>query len=330
MLEGVVDVLTTNWDDCLERAGGAERVPSVITEHDLIDVAPKSVLKIHGCATQPSSLLVTTAHLENPPGWVSDQTRARLGTSVVAFVGSGDVAGYVRNRLEEAIKEAGSVENIRVISPGIANGWTDSQWSQLVPDLAVEHRIAEPADAFLEKLGVAYVDSVLADLSASLQDDPVLAEAFNEAAHALCRHDVLRVLSWARHGGVVRRGGVSVLNTESMAAALTALGKLSGDQIEIELNLTCTTPQGPLEVLVSVGAQSARRLRREAQNRLEEHIGNGAPQPTFLIAGGIGWSSTGVPPLPDDILSDGDPKDVLDGPLNVTPSILLADAVLVG
>jgi hypothetical protein len=45
--EGVVDVLTTNWDDCIERGGGSERVSSIVTEHDLLHVAPKAVLKIH-------------------------------------------------------------------------------------------------------------------------------------------------------------------------------------------------------------------------------------------------------------------------------------------
>lgn len=224
LLEGIVDALTTNWDDCVERGGGFERVSSVVTEHDLLHVAPKSVLKIHGCATQPSSLLVTSADLHSPPTWVVDQTRARLGTSVVVFVGIGDVAGYVQERLKEAISDVGNVGNIRVVSPDIGEGWVGSQWAALVPGLTAERRFAETADAFLEKLGAAYVHITLAAVSAGLQDEAALATAFDAASSGLRQHDALTVLEWARHAGVVARAGAPVLSTEAMAEALVAVG----------------------------------------------------------------------------------------------------------
>jgi hypothetical protein len=76
-----------------------------------------------------------------------------------------------------------------------------------------------------------------------------------------------------------------------------------------------------------VGVISASRLRREAQNRLEQHVAKGAPEPTFLLGGGIGWAApAGV--LPTDILGEGDATDVVDGPMHAEPTILPAREVL--
>lgn len=327
LLEGVLDVLTTNWDNCVERAGGLEDVLSVVTAHDLLNAVGRRVLKIHGCASQPDSLLLTSAHLRTPPSWVTDETRARLGNAVVVFVGIGDVAGYVEQRLKEAITDVGPIHNIRVVSPGIVNGWDASNWSQLVPDLAEGYRIAATADDFLEKLGGAYVQVSLAELAASMRDATAVAQAFVEAATALRKHDALTVLAWTRRAGVVAKGGVSVLNTESMAEAIAALGRLTGRDFEITRDSTLDTPKGYIEVLAAVGVTSASRLQREARNRLEHHRAKGVPEPRFLIGGGIGWGAPELV-LPRDIFSEGDASDVVDGPMNAEPTILRAREVL--
>ena len=46
MLEGAIDVLTTNWDNCIERGAGDEQLPTVTDERDLIRVTPPWVLKV--------------------------------------------------------------------------------------------------------------------------------------------------------------------------------------------------------------------------------------------------------------------------------------------
>jgi len=329
LLEGMADVLTTNWDDCIERGGGLARVSVVVTEYDLLNVTPKAVLKIHGCATQPMSLLITSEQLETPPAWVGDQTRARLGTSIVVFVGIGDIAGYVRKRLEEAIENVGSPSNVRVVSPGIGEYWTGSAWAELLPGLEVEHRIAETSDAFLDKLGAAYVLVTLADVGAGFLGEPSLSEPFEAALTALKQHDALTILAWVRHTAVVATAGKSVLTAPATATALMALGRLVGANFRIERDLVITTPSGPIEVLVAMGTQPVARLRREAQNRLERHLGNGRDGPSFVVAGGIGWPPDGQ--LSDeDIFGGGSVGDVLDGPLNVRAELIRAEAVLAG
>ncbi len=328
LLEGVVEAMTTNWDDCIERGGGGERVSSIVTEHDLLHVAPRAVLKIHGCATQPASLLITSAHLASPPSWVSDQTRARLGTAVVVFVGIGDVAGYVRVRIEEALADAGPPANVRIVSPGINDGWDGSQWAELLPNLDPQQRIAMTADAFLEKVGSGFVHIVLASVAAELGAEAELAAYFHAASSGLRTHDPATVLQWARHTGVVAEPGSSVLDSPAMSSALLAVGKLFGPNFTLTREGTIETDEGQYEVLVAVGTQSASRLRREAQNRLERHLGNGI-EPKFLVSGGVGWPA--AEPVGDhDILGGGLPGDVVDGPINATAEILRAELVIAG
>lgn len=56
--EGLAEVLTTNWDDCVERARrDPPRLQAVVSEGDLASVAGPSILKVHGCATRIGTLL---------------------------------------------------------------------------------------------------------------------------------------------------------------------------------------------------------------------------------------------------------------------------------
>lgn len=318
--------MTTNWDNCIERACEREHVSSIIIAEDLLHVAGRSVLKIHGCATKPNTLLLTSAHLHVPPTWVTDETRAKLGNAVVVFIGIGDVADYVKQRLEEAVADVGNVANIRVVSPGIVDDWAASEWSTLIPTLAGDHRIPATADEFLEKLGAAYVHMTLAGLAAELQAEATIGLAFGEAADGLRKQDALTVLAWTRRAGVVAKSGASVLSTESMAEALAALGKLTGGNFTITPDLILQTTKGPVEVLASVGIASATRLRREAQNRFEKYVAQGVPGPTFLVGGGIGWEA--VDALPADVLAEGDATDVVDGPMHAQPEVVRASEVL--
>lgn len=198
MLEGAIDVLTTNWDNCIERGAGEERLPTVTNDHDLADVSPPWVLKVHGCASKPDSLLLSSGHLENPPTWVQEQTHARLGSAVVVFMGIGDVAGYVKRRIAEAIHEVGSVENIRVVAPDIETNWEGSQWGTVAPSLHDDHKIPATADLFMEQLAAAYTIGRLGEHSVTLSSDEELAVNFEAAKAGLFKSDSLTVLQWAR------------------------------------------------------------------------------------------------------------------------------------
>jgi hypothetical protein len=327
MLEGAIDVLTTNWDNCIERGAGEERLPTVTNDHDLADVTPPSVLKVHGCASKPDSLLVTSGHLGNPPTWVQEQTHARLGSAVVVFIGIGDVAGYVKQRIEEAIHEVGSVENIRIVAPDIETNWEDSQWKAVAPSLHDDHKIPATADLFMEQLAAGYVISQLGEHSVTLSSDEVLAADLEAAKVGLLESDSLTVLQWARAVDINPRVGEAVLKSSELGKALIALGRLAGDSARLNHNHIFDTVQGPIEVLIATQTVSPRRLVETAENRLHDHASRGEPHPLFVVAGGVGP----IPKpdsLPESILGEADDLDIVDGPLALVPDIRHADEVI--
>nr|WP_244284163.1 hypothetical protein [Agromyces badenianii] len=255
-----------------------------------------------------------------------DETRHRLGATTVAFVGIGDIAGYVKLRIEEALHDVGVIDNIRVVSPGIVSGWASSQWAGLVPDLGAGQRIAATADDFLEQLGRAYVLGVFGDIALEFSDHPKFLAAVKNAQNSITASDALKVVVWARRAAVTPHAGVSVFDSESMTTMLCALGVLLPDGFAVEASGAVRTPEAYWQVLVSSGRTSASRMQREAQNRLSAARTEGREVPKYLVAGGIGWGLGTT--LPSDILNEGRGDDVLDGPLNLMPEILRAEEVL--
>jgi hypothetical protein len=327
MLEGAIDILTTNWDNCIERGSGEEHLPTVTNDHELADVTPPWILKVHGCASRPDSLLVTSDHLANPPKWVREQTHARLGSAVVVFIGLGDVAPYVKQRIEEAIEEVGSVENIRVVSPDIKTNWSNSQWTTVAPDLRENDKIAATADQFMEELGAAYILTRLGEHTLTVASDSSLAAKLTATKTGLCKSDSLEVLQWARTVDINPRVGEPVLKSSELGKALIALGHFAGESARLKHNRTFGTSQGPVEVLIATQTVAPRRLVAAAENRLHEHANRGEPHPVFIVAGGVGPMPK-PESLPHSILGEADETSIVDGPLALIPDVRHADEVM--
>lgn len=327
MLEGAIDVLTTNWDNCIERGAGEERLPTITNDHDLASVTPPWVLKVHGCASRPDSLLVTSAHIDQPPTWVQEQTHARLGSAVVVFIGIGDIAGYVERRITAAIQEVGSVENIRVVSPSIKEKWEASQWNDVAPNLKEDHKIPATADLFMEQLAAAYIAARFDEHIGAVSSEQVFADDLEAAKAGLFASDSLTVLKWARGVDIDPRVGEAVLKSSELGKALIALGRLAGESARLNHNHIFETDQGPVEVLITTKMVPTRRLVEASEDRLHEHAGRGEPPPFFVVAGGVGP----IPKpdsLPQSIVDDADDSDIVDGPLALVPDIRTADEVL--
>ncbi len=327
MLEGVIDVLTTNWDNCIERSAGEEQLPTVVTDRDLVNISPPTVLKIHGCASQPSSLLLTSSHLASPPTWVNDQTRARLGSALVVFVGIGDVAGYVKMRIVEAINEVGSIDNIRVVSPGVRSGWATSQWKNVAPNLHHDHKVPATADQFAEHFAAAYVLARLTEHSSGLSADPDLSADFAAARDGLCKSDPLSVLKWARQADIGPRAGDAILKSPEIARVLTALGHVAGDSARLGNTQAFDTDAGPVELLVSTQTATSRRLIQMAEYRLHDYVNRGEPTPRFIIAGGVGPIPKSAV-LPRSVMGDSQEADIIDGPFAQLANVMHADEVI--
>lgn len=330
LLEGVVKVLTTNWDDCIERGGQSERVRVTITAVERAQMSHGALLKIHGCATRPDTLLITTAEVDEPEEWITYEIGARLADSHVVFVGIGDVAAYVRDRLSETVAAIGDRDHVLVVSPAVATDWDTSEWAQIVPNLPVDHRIEMAADEFLDTLAGAYVRAFLADIAAAVQDDERLRTALDRVVQPLEKLCSVAVLEWFRSTAVPRVHGVPVLAGEGIATALLALGILAAASLTIENGGAALTPTQRLQVLVAVGLTPASRFRREAENRLAAFLsqgGKGNEQPEFLVACPFPLTAP-LAGLPVDLMGDTATDDVLGGPLASTPVLIDAAEVL--
>lgn len=330
LLEGVVEVLTTNWDDCIERGAAQERVSAVVNHSDLLQKMGCSVLKVHGCATLPGSVLVTTEDLAKPPKWVVDEVRARLGNSVVVFVGIGDIADYVSSRLSEAVEAVGAVDNVRVVSPSIVTKWSASQWAQVMPDLAEAHRLGLTAEQFLDDLASAHLTAGLQEVVAAYTSDAEMLPLLQRAVSSIEAHDSETVLRWLRRCAVVPRPGESVLRSHPLPNVLAALGVLAGDSFGIGRDGLVHAGGSTYQVLAATASIPWNRVWREASNRLEILLSQGcAPDaaPVFLLAGGSGTKPT-VTSLPDNVLGDGDELDIVGGPTSAVPRCLTVDEVL--
>ena len=329
LLEGHIEAITTNWDDCIERAGGDERVLVVISDVDRRQIEGPALMKVHGCATRPPTLLITSQDLEEPQAWARDAVNARLSDSVVVFVGIGDVAGYVRKRIDEATAAVGDSDAVFVVSPSVRDRWPESQWSGVVPDLPEDHRIGTTSDEFLDQLAAACVRRVLRGISEVLAEETTLLENFERARSALEQLTSVEVLRWSRSCLYPRKSGRSATQSQAFPHAMMALGVLGQDDgVGFSEHGRAHAGGKELEILIASKPVTASQFRREAESRLihRKSTGDRSDPPTFLLAGALGRLEE-VDDLPESVLDDPEPDDVVAGPLAVSPRFVHAEDV---
>ena len=327
LLEGTVVVITTNWDDCIERAGEEERVLAVISDQEREQTYEPALLKVHGCATRPSTLLITTEDLSEPPGWARDAVNAYLSGSCTVFLGTGQVAGYVKTRIREIIDTIGSSGQVMVVSPGIRRKWDTTHWAEILPQLPEEQRIAATSDMFLDHLAGACLRRVLQGISEKLSGESI-AIAFEKARSGFEDQTSLAMLRWLRRCAFPRTPGVSATQQQAFVTALIALGTL-GQDTGVAFRTCGRAVAGGIEyeLLVAVGTVTASKMRREAHTRLTLLQSRGLKEedePVFLVSGFVGTADS-LSDLPTDVFDDSDTSNVFSGPLAVTPVIVRAE-----
>ena len=328
LLEGVVVVITTNWDDCIERAGGEERVLAVISDQDQQQIEMPALLKVHGCATRPTTVLITTKDLAAPPVWVRDKVNVHLSNSHTVFVGIGDVADYVRRRIQEAKDAIGTGGAIFVVSPNIQIEWNGSHWADILPDLPPNRRVSATSDEFLDHLAAACVRRMLREIFEALSDEPDAADAFDRTRKAFDERTSVEALRWLRCCCFPHSPGISATKHQAFSRALIALGTLGEeDGVVLLPSGRARAADIEYEVLVAVGTVTASKFRREAEARLARYRSDGVEVthlPTFLISGAVGKLDR-VRGLPADVLDNSDARDLVAGPLAVDPNLVYAE-----
>jgi hypothetical protein len=190
--EGAASVFTVNWDRCIER-GSAEigfYVDVTITEPDrAVRFANCRYHKVHGCATQPLSLLISTSQLNVPPAWVQHEVGAALGSKTLVFIGLGTVGGYVRKRVAQIIEALGAAARIWVADP-----YPSRTWTKLLERAGHEHILDIDANSFFDNLLRAWVRHMGARLLIgageldALGGDPPLVPVVERLQRALYIH----------------------------------------------------------------------------------------------------------------------------------------------
>ncbi len=107
-------IVTTNWDLLFEDAyrGTAQRWQKLVadTDADNLNAGSRALLKIHGCASQPASLIATseqfeTYHLTHPR--LLKRVGELLGSYPALFVGYGLSDEHIRRVVSTACTQRG-------------------------------------------------------------------------------------------------------------------------------------------------------------------------------------------------------------------------------
>jgi hypothetical protein len=225
LAEDAIRLLLTNWDDCVERSWRRiEHIPAARNELEAELLRGQFALKIHGCCTQPETLLITSAQLNEPPLWTKIYFQAELAQSTMVFVGIGDVADYAQQRITEL---AGLVPHarVRIVSPGIVANWDTSAWKALLPDVPDERRIPKSGDAFLDELAREWVMTLVGELKGPAGTTP--PQWVTAVVLAFTQLTALEALAWLRRAAVGWKVGESVVRSAVTISALEAIALLA-------------------------------------------------------------------------------------------------------
>lgn len=337
---GIALLLLWNWDDCIERVEVApERLQVARTDRDLEDLDEPSIAKIHGCATRPSTLLITSEDLATPPYWTDNAFRQRLRGRTAVFIGVGDIADYAQRRLEQFRDELAEDAqrddhplDIWVVSPTIRSKWHDSEWAKLVPDLPEERRIELSADEFLDQLGRRWVREAIDGLQrAETAVRPEVAESLRTIRAKLGLIGAAGVLRWCRRAALGQQVGRSVMLCDGLKQLLMAFAVLasdeSGDNVRVRGPSALELGDRRIEALVVFEPAPADRVRQRASRRAEQLANQGTigRRATFLVSGVV-WGPLIDDPDPalDMTIGQTDPEDLVAGASGVRLSWLEA------
>lgn len=306
---GVSLLLLWNWDTCIERVDVTPvRLQVSLSKSDLQNLAEPSIAKVHGCATRPETLLITSDDLTEPPVWADEATHEYLRGKTVVFIGVGDIADYAKRRLQKLREDLEEIEggeglDIWVVAPEIRSGWADSAWADLLPNLSEERRLELTADDFLDQLARLWVRDLLdevqtataataAETQAAVQ---LVDECFNSSGAA-------NTLRWLRRAAVGQRVGGSVVSDNSVKQLLVAYAVLTRETGTPAVTVRLKGPSAleigaeRIEALINCQAGPAATVRERARERAKQLANQGSidDEATFLVAGAV------VGPLHDD------------------------------
>jgi hypothetical protein len=149
--EGIVEVLSVNWDCGVESAARDLdfEVVRILRQQDRADRPMGPVMdKLNGCASQPPTLRITREEVDVPQAWAAHRVGSVLTDTTVVFVGLGTVGKYVSDGVEQMLEASkGRTVPIVVVSTSLSD-----DWKAALGDSADDAHAGQRAEAFLDDL----------------------------------------------------------------------------------------------------------------------------------------------------------------------------------
>jgi hypothetical protein len=342
--EGLVDVLTVNWDRGIERAGlelGYTVEPIVTQEQRGQSGGHPRMDKLNGCASKPSTLRITTAEVDEPLAWAEHRFGAVLTDATVVFLGLGTVGDYVASGVERMLAGArNSPVTMFVVVPDLSAGWTNA-----LGDRAHEAHVSECAEPFLDELLRAAVRLALGNARLAAEGAAAgghaaamaLTTGANQLIEALHAHAASPVWRWWRDGACGASTGHRFIFDDRGADALAVVFALVGDAavtvsgdddalvVELDghyLEISCWPGLQARQLVERQADRIRRRRRRGVYRDLTKRI-------VSVCAGHRG-------PLPLASVSldisdpQGSPSDIVDGSEHISAQWVAAESFIQG
>ncbi|MGP0048235.1 MAG: hypothetical protein ACLPZR_05210 [Solirubrobacteraceae bacterium] len=342
--EGLIDVLTVNWDRGIERAGLnlGYTVEPILTQEQRSQGGPHPRIdKLNGCASRPLTLRITREEVDEPLAWAEHRVGAALTDTTMVFLGLGTVGDYVATGVERMLARTRDAPlTVLVVAPHLSAGWRDA-----LGERAEEAHVPERAEPFLDHLLRAAVRLALANARDAAERAAAgghaasvrLRTGANRLVEALHEHPAAPVWRWWRDGACGTSTGHPFIFDGRGEDALTVVFALVGD--------TAVTVSGDDDALVveldghylEIGCWpglQARQLVERQADRIRRRRRRGVYRnPTKRI---VSVCTGHRGPLPSAGVSldiadpQGSPCDIMDGSEHISAQWVAAESYIQG
>jgi len=323
MAETNVPVLSTNWDTCIERA--SQPTASFIvacTCRDNILNAGNSILllKLHGCATNESSIRISSRQIAEETWWAINQVGAAIETGFVAFLGIGSIAPYIKTSVQKILGMSKQLSNILIIDPLLSK-----EWGPLLTD-PKKQNIAISSEEFL--------DDILRTLTLSqLSRANALAQEVAEGAHTgidvkeatrlvidfFRKYPAHFIWLWVRRGFFSTGPNQSIMDPtfKQFVLGLALINSVSpfSNFVAVADTVYMRSEQFVIEIAWARDPISAKTLYLKKSSSLStDKKRNALPQDKPFVV--VAYGAVGGPPasiMKDSIVEERHPADIIDG-----------------
>jgi hypothetical protein len=263
-------------------------------------------------------LLASRQQLGAPPTWVFHYFGERRGAASVVFSGLGDVAAYVRIRIQQLLDGVGDAARVWVAATSLSD-----VWKELVPD--IDNRfIAMSADQFLDELIRDYVRVAfkrVEDDAAAHRDAGTYAElavdpmqGAEELTGAIMESDAAAIVGWLRAAALQWPAGDTVVQSTAARETLVALALVAAKNPLAFDGRRFTIAEDRVELLLA-RSLVASAVAEAAQERVARQRGDGDVRVDETVTIVCHGHQGPLPQqLPTNVIPGETSDDIIDGP----------------